>query len=135
MHALQRRLLHYCEWIAKVHKQLQNYSEYFWILCYVIIFLQKRSCKVWQKITQPKTNQSKNSSDIEACAIMKTDRRENVKFIVTCNLQGQIYIKLQLLIWICFLLDYLLLFLRFLLLALSMCLFAWKDIAQKPLLF
>ena len=43
--------------------------------------------------------------------------------------------KLQLLIRICFLLDYLLLFLRFLLLTLSMCLFAGKDIEQKPLLF
>ena len=43
--------------------------------------------------------------------------------------------KLQLLIRICFLLDYRLLFLRFLLLTLSMCLFAGKDIAEKLLLF
>ena len=43
--------------------------------------------------------------------------------------------KLQLLVRICFLLGYLLLFLRFLLLTLSMYLFPGKDIEQKPLLF
>ena len=43
--------------------------------------------------------------------------------------------KLQLLIRICFLLDYLLLFLRFVLLTLSMCLFAGKNLEQNPLLF
>ena len=43
--------------------------------------------------------------------------------------------KLQLLFQVCFLLDYFLLFRRFLLQTLSMCLFAEKDTAQKPLLF
>ena len=45
-------------------------------------------------------------------------------FIINCNYSPE-----------CFLLDYRLLFLRFLLLTLSMCLFAGKDIAQKLLLF
>ena len=56
----------------------------FWILCYVIIFLYERSCKTWLKTTLPK-NKSKQKlySGIKACASMKTDRRENVKFIVT----------------------------------------------------
>ena len=30
-----------------------------------------------------KTNRCKNSSDIEACTSVKTDRKENIKFIVT----------------------------------------------------
>ena len=41
--------------------------------------------------------------------------------------------KLQLLIRICFLLDYRLLFLRFLLLTLSMCFFCWKRYSTKTI--
>ena len=44
---------------------------------------------------------------------MKTDRTENVKFIATTNFKDRLHHILQLLIGICFLLDYLL-FLRFL---------------------
>ena len=61
---------------------------------------------------------------------MKTDRTENVKFIATTNFKDRLHHILQLLIEICFLLDYLL-FLRLLVADLSMCLFAGKDIAQK----
>ena len=54
----------------------------FWLLCYVTIFLWKRSCKAWLKITLPKTNRSKNSKATLKHS-MNTDRKENVKFIVT----------------------------------------------------
>ena len=65
---------------------------------------------------------------------MKTNKGKNAKFVVTSS-RIDLHHKLQVLIQICFLLDYLLLFLRFLLLAdfLFLCLFAGKDIVQKPL--
>ena len=54
---------------------------------------------------------------------MKTDRTENIKFIVT-NYKDSFTSLIAIIIRICFLLDCRLLFLRFLLLTLSMCLFA-----------
>ena len=70
---LQRLLpVIYCE------KCEHGFFEYYAI----IIFLQKRSCKAWLKIL-PMNKSKQNSHDTEACASMKTGRRENVKFIVT----------------------------------------------------
>ena len=89
--------------------------------------------KLMAKNNPTKKQIEKKSSNIEACTSVKTDRRENAKFIV--KKRTDLHHKLQLLIRICFLLDYLLLFLRLLLLTLSMCLFVGKDIEQKPLLF
>ena len=89
----------------------------------------------------PTENKSKQKlqSDIKACTSMKTDRREHVKFlqIFTFLQITRIYLhhKLQLLIRICFLLDYRLLFIRFWLVILSVCFFVGKNIAQKLLLF
>ena len=67
---------------------------------------------------------------------MKTDRRENVMFIVT-NYKDRFTSQIATTYpnMFSFGLDYRLLFLRFLLLTLSICFFAGKDIAQKLLLF
>ena len=65
LHGLKPWLLHYSDWIAKVKKQLQNYSDLsrlsvvksvnmsFLNIMHVIIFLYKQSCKAWLKITLP----------------------------------------------------------------------------------
>ena len=62
---------------------------------------------------------------------MKTDRRENVKFIVT-NFKDRFtsYITTAYSNMFVFFVDYRFLFLRFLLLVMNMSLFAGKDIAQ-----
>ena len=62
---------------------------------------------------------------------MKTDRRENVKFIVT-NFKDRFtsYITNAYSNMFFFFVDYRFLFSRFLLLVMSMSLFAGKDIAQ-----
>ena len=88
------------------------------MLCYQ--FSLEASCKTCPKITLPK-NKSKEKllSGIKVCTSMKTDKRKNVKFLLQIT-RIDSHHKLQPLIQTCFPPDYRLLFLRFLLLALSM---------------
>ena len=65
---------------------------------------------------------------------MKPDRRENVEFIVT-NYKVDSHINYHYLSEYVFFGRLRYLFLRFLMLALSKCLFAGTDIAQKLFLF
>ena len=114
MHGLQPRPLHYPDWIAKVNKQLQNYSESKII---PVIYFEKCEFEFFEYYTyyhfsleavlqgmaknNPTENKSKQKlkSDIKACA-MKTDRRENVKvYRYITRIERH---KLQLLIRICF---------------------------------
>ena len=72
--------------------------------------------------------------DNKACVSMKTDGRENVKFIIT-NFKDRFTSYITTAYPNMFSFGLCLLFLRFLLLILSMCLVAGKDIAQTLLLF
>ena len=92
--------------------------------------LQKRSCKSWLKITLPKNkSKQKFQSDIEACASTKTDRRENVKFIVT-NFKDRFTSYITTTYPNMFSIG-LSVISKVFVANLSMCLFAGKDIAQK----
>ena len=83
-------------------------------------FSLEASCKTCPKITLPK-NKSKQKllSGIKVCTSMKTDKRKNLKFLLQIT-RIDSHHKLQPLIQTCFPPDYRLLFLRFLLLTLSM---------------
>ena len=73
----------------------------------------------------------KKSSNIEACTSVKTDRRENAKFIVKKRID--LHHKLQLPIRICFLLDYLLLFLKAFVADFEHVFVCWKRYRAKAI--
>ena len=104
------------------------WKMWIWVCC--CDFFQKWPCKAWLKITLPK---NKSIQKLKRHWSMR--QHENWQKRKCKVYRYKLHHKLQLLTRICFLLDYLLLFLRFVLLTLSMCLFAGKNLEQNPSLF